>query len=343
MEVTQASRKKRRSFGWLIGIAVKSTKLFKAFKFLKVLITPLLMLLSILVYGWSLGFWFAAGFVILLFIHEMGHVIAMKIKGYQTKMPVFIPFLGAVIFAPKFNNREDEAYIGYGGPFLGGLAALALFGVWAILPQRSDLLITLSYVAVFLNLFNLVPIRPMDGGRITQVIGRWFMWIGAAALVVLTVVLKSPFMFLIGILALGDINISARRRFQWALGLGLAMIAMIALRISSQGLGADLLDIFLAEIFISIYYLSYKKKAKERAEGIKERGERIAAINEWRAALGKKALVDKVPEDEPVVTIEKPAPVGVRVKWLLLYLGLAALLIAGLAMQLPHLPAHLHK
>lgn len=318
MEAAQPE-KKRQGFGWLIGLAIKSTKLLKSLKLLKILITPLSMLLSVLVYGWAMGFWFAFGFVLLLFVHEMGHVIAMKIKGYPTKMPVFIPMLGAVIFAPKFKNREEEAFIGYGGPFLGGIGAFALFGLWAILPQKNDLLIMLSYVGIFLNLFNMIPISPMDGGRVTKIIGRWFVWIGVAMLAALVILTRSPFMLLIGILALGDMNMSHRHRLWWAIGLEAAMILMTVLRISSQDLVVDLFDIVLATLFVALFAFTYRA-SKEGANAQRQRA-----------------------ESAPAIADEKPASIGARIKWLALYLGLTALFMTGIAVQMTHLPTHIFK
>ena len=102
--------------------------------------------LSAFVYAFWLGPWFSIAFVIMLFIHEMGHVMAMKIKGMPTSAPVFIPMFGAVIFAPKFKNKQDEAFVGYAGPLVGGLAALALFGIWALLPSPSKLILLVSYI-----------------------------------------------------------------------------------------------------------------------------------------------------------------------------------------------------
>jgi hypothetical protein len=94
---------------WYFGILAKATKLVKAIKFLKfgkMFLTFASMILSVLVYSFMLGPWFAFGFVMMLFIHEMGHIVALRVKGYNTPGPIFIPMLGAVIFAPKFRRRS---------------------------------------------------------------------------------------------------------------------------------------------------------------------------------------------------------------------------------------------
>src|SRR3989344_1385694 len=153
----------------LLVLLTKSTKLVKVYKLLKLMkftkafMTFASMIVSAFVYSIFLGPWFAIGLMAMLFIHEMGHIIALKIKGYPAPGPVFIPMLGAVIFAPKFKHSEDEAFIGYGGPLLGGIAAVASFGLWALLPEPSEVLLLVSYIGIFLNLFNMLPIRPLDG------------------------------------------------------------------------------------------------------------------------------------------------------------------------------------
>ncbi len=106
----------------LLAMLAKSAKLLKLLKLLKVA-KPFVLLVSMsisaIAYAFLLGPWLSILFVALLLVHEMGHVIAMKLKGYDTPTPVFIPFLGAAIFAPKFEDRDTEAFVGYGGPLLG--------------------------------------------------------------------------------------------------------------------------------------------------------------------------------------------------------------------------------
>src|SRR3989344_6518301 len=183
----------------------KSAKVFKAAKIAKPAITFASMALSLFAYAFWLGPWFSVGFIAMLFIHEMGHVIALRLKGYPAPTMVFIPFLGAAIFAPAFQDREDEAYVGYGGPLLGSIGAAALFGVWFFLEESSTaahLVLITSYVAVFINLFNLLPISPLDGGRITQATGRWFQYVGIAGLVIFSFFFRQPVILFIWILVI---------------------------------------------------------------------------------------------------------------------------------------------
>ena len=87
------------------------------------------MLVSIVAYATIWGFWFAIGFVILLLVHEMGHVIALRREGIKASAPMFIPFMGAVITAKSLGEDAlAEARVGLAGPILGSLGAGGLPG-----------------------------------------------------------------------------------------------------------------------------------------------------------------------------------------------------------------------
>lgn len=203
MEASISGRK--RNYG-LFLFFLKSAKVFKAIKFGKILITLGTMFLSVLVYSLRFGFEFALGFVLLLFIHEMGHVAVIKRRGYPVNAPVFIPMLGAVIYMPPCKSSEEEAQIGLGGPLLGGIASLALFTYWLHMPVKSDMILFLSYTSTFINLFNLIPIRPLDGGRVTQAVGGWVKWVGLVALLAFSIFSGDPSMIVLWIVVIGDIN-----------------------------------------------------------------------------------------------------------------------------------------
>jgi len=115
---------------------LKAAKILKSAKLIKVLITGCSMLISAAIYSFQLGWWFAIGLVLMLFIHEMGHVMACIKKKLPTSAPLFIPMLGAVIFVPKMRSRVTEAYVGIGGPLVGGVAAVACFGLYWLLPDK---------------------------------------------------------------------------------------------------------------------------------------------------------------------------------------------------------------
>ena len=149
------------------------------------------MLLSILVYGVMFGgdFRFALGFVLLMLIHEMGHVVAMWYYGLSASPPIFIPFVGALInLRQSPPNALVEAVVGIGGPLLGTLGAVACYGLFLFVPVcHTQLFFELSIMGFFLNFFNLLPMPPLDGGRIMAAVSPWAWVVGVVGLVALII------------------------------------------------------------------------------------------------------------------------------------------------------------
>jgi Zn-dependent protease len=140
------------------------------------------MLLSFWLYAMAFGWQFAAGVIILIFIHEMGHVIAARIVGLKVSLPLFIPFLGARILMKEMpRNAWIEAIVGIGGPLLGSLGALGTLGCYYL--TSNPLFLVIAYFGFFINLFNLVPIIPLDGGRIVSAISPWLWVVGLLIIV----------------------------------------------------------------------------------------------------------------------------------------------------------------
>ncbi len=292
----------------------KIFKVLKLFKFGKILVTFVSMAISAFVYAFLLGPWFAVGFVLMLFIHEMGHVMAMKMKGMPTSAPVFIPMLGAVIFAPRFKNREDEAYVGIAGPLVGGVAAVALFGVWFLLPQRSEIVLLLSHTAIFLNLFNLVPISPLDGGRTTQIVGEWFKYLGLLGLLLFTLYIRQPSILLIWILILQDTKLRPWLKLSIGATCEISMVALMIAGFSGQKWWMDLIDAVIATGFNSIFFLAVLKAKLESKETNLVSGE-----------AGKEEVLPS-------------APMKARLKWLAFYFALVVALVLFMVAQTPYLP-----
>jgi Zn-dependent protease len=150
----------------------------------KIFITAGTALISVAAYSLFWGWEFAAGFVVLLFIHEMGHVIALRREGIKSSAPMFVPFMGALITSRSLgDNALAEARVGLAGPILGSLAAAAVAVAGELL--HSDMLIALAYVGFLINLFNLLPIVPLDGGRAMAAMAPWMWFVGFGALLVL--------------------------------------------------------------------------------------------------------------------------------------------------------------
>ncbi len=166
----------------------------------KLLTTGGTMLISVVAYSFIFGWPYAVGFVLLIFVHEMGHYVAARQRGLNVGAPTFIPFVGAWIQLKDLpHDAETEAYVGMGGPLVGSIGALACFYLGRAL--ESDLLLALSYSGFFLNLFNLIPISPFDGGRITAVISPRLWLVGVPILIGLFFVWPSPLLILMAFLA----------------------------------------------------------------------------------------------------------------------------------------------
>ncbi len=164
------------------GTALKA--LLIALPNLKLVTTAGTALVSVALYTLFWGWEFAVGFVLLLFVHEMGHVIALRREGIRASAPMFIPFMGALITSRSLgDNALAEARVGLAGPILGSIGAAAVAIVGAL--THSDMLLALAYVGFFLNLFNLLPIVPLDGGRAMAAMAPWMWFVGFGALLVM--------------------------------------------------------------------------------------------------------------------------------------------------------------
>jgi len=178
----------------LLALLLSGVKLGKLFT------TGGTMLLSVVVYAFVWGWRYAVGFVALMFVHEMGHYIAARQRGLAVGVPTFIPFVGAWIELKEMpHNAETEAYVGMAGPLVGTAGALLCYFVAR--DQQADWLLAVAYAGFFLNLFNLIPLSPLDGGRITQVISPWLWLAGVPVLLATMVWSPSPMLILIAILA----------------------------------------------------------------------------------------------------------------------------------------------
>ena len=165
----------------------------------KFLGTALTMVLSVGAYALLFPVWFAVGFVVLIWVHEMGHVLQLRREGIPASAPMFIPFLGAFVAMKQMpKNALAEARVGLAGPVLGSLGALGAWGIFEL--TQEPFFLGLAYVGFFLNLFNLLPMLPLDGGRAVGALSPAFWLVGIAALVALVIVSPNPILILIALL-----------------------------------------------------------------------------------------------------------------------------------------------
>src|SRR5579862_1971421 len=158
---------------------------------LKVVTVAGSMIVSIGAYALLGGWWFGVGLVGLIFVHEMGHVLALRRQGVPASAPLFIPFLGAVVGMRKMPaNAWREAEVALAGPVLGSVGAALVWALGSI--EHSRFLVALAFIGFFLNLFNLIPLVPLDGGRAVSALHPAIWLLGLVGLVALAILRPSP-------------------------------------------------------------------------------------------------------------------------------------------------------
>lgn len=174
------------------------------------------MLVSLAAYAWKMGFAFAAGFVILLVVHEVGHALMIRAKGLRAGAMVFIPFIGgAVTLRRQPRSAYVDAQIGLAGPVAGALASWICMKIFDF--TANPLFLAVALAGFVLNLFNLTPIAPLDGGRIAAAITKWMWVLGAGIILWLTLAFENPFLLILLVLSVLQIwraiGEERRRRF----------------------------------------------------------------------------------------------------------------------------------
>lgn len=171
-----------------------------ALKFGKFTGTIWTMLASIGIYAIIFGWRYAVGIVAMLFLHEMGHYIAARQRGMRVRLPMFIPFAFAwTTLEDSPHDAETEAYIGLAGPMLGTVAAI---GAYFLARSHGTMwLLAVSYTGFFINLINMIPLPPLDGGRITAVLSPRIWLLGVPIIGVLLWYHFSVILLLIAIMA----------------------------------------------------------------------------------------------------------------------------------------------
>jgi Zn-dependent protease len=165
------------------------------FKF-KVFTTAASMLVSVGAYALLGGWWFGVGLVGLIFVHEMGHVLELRRQGVPASAPMFIPFLGAFVAMKQLpHDAWREAQVALAGPVLGTAGAAAVWALGGI--YDSNFLRALAFVGFLINLFNLLPVVPLDGGRAVAALHPAIWLVGLAGLVALAVYRPNPILLVI--------------------------------------------------------------------------------------------------------------------------------------------------
>jgi Zn-dependent protease len=191
--------------GGRAGILGLLLLLLSKFKVLLLGFTKLQTLFSMLlffgVYWNAFGWKFALGFVLSIYIHEMGHVVALNHYGIKATAPVFIPFIGAIIRVKQtLTNPREDSRVGLAGPFWGMGAALVAYGVYQL---TGDMIWkAIAGVGAWINLFNLMPFWQLDGGRGFKSLTTWQRWIAILVIAAMWVFSQEGLLLALGVLAL---------------------------------------------------------------------------------------------------------------------------------------------
>jgi len=181
------ARQRSGILGWLGTLIAGAFALFKYAFFIvpygKTLIT---LVISFGAYAIFFGPWFAAGLVVMILIHEFGHVIEINRQGLRATAPVFIPFFGAAIFQREHpQSALHQAQIGIAGPLLGTVGATVAYVLYG--STHYTPLLLAAYLGFFINLFNLIPAGMLDGGWILGAVSKWFQVFGLVLLGLLVI------------------------------------------------------------------------------------------------------------------------------------------------------------
>jgi len=197
----------------LLALKLKGLLFFGLAKFKPLMVNPLegfglaqfawtagSMAVTIGAYAFKFGLAFAIGFVLLTVIHELGHALLIRAKGLRASAMVFIPFIGgAVTLKDQPRSAFDDAQIGLAGPIAGTVASLLCLFIYRL--NGDSLYLVLAFAGFALNLLNLMPVGPLDGGRIAAAISKWMWVLGSGILVYMLVVWRNP--LLLPVLFLG--------------------------------------------------------------------------------------------------------------------------------------------
>ncbi len=277
--------------------------MFKRVKIMLFSIAATIIGFSLLFGDWQVG----TGLVFVIGIHEIGHLAMFKLLGVNVSLPLFLPFVGAIIMAPSIKNRYKEALIGYGGPLFGTILSMALYLLW--LNTNSYLILKLCFFSTVLNLFNMMPVNPLDGGRVTQIIHPLFHFVGLYIAAFLFIIWQYPLMLLIIALGFKYLHLLPKQKLRAYLFLGGGIIFS----------GIQTPYTFISSMIVG--WLAYKQFLIHRY------------VLQLIAAKDYEKLDKVVPPTAPPLPT---AATNIRINWLIVYTTTTVVLIYLLFKILPH-------
>jgi Zn-dependent protease len=187
---------------------------------------------------WALWGWkFALGIVGSIYVHEMGHVAALRRYGIKASAPMFLPGIGAVVRLKQHPaTAAEDARVGLAGPIWGLGAALAAYTIY--LATGAPIWGAIAHFGAWVNLFNLLPVWQLDGGRGFRALSRRERWLAAGALTAIWAVTTEPLVLLLALAGgVSAMSASTEQSDRGALTtyVGLAMILAVLSRIPVPG------------------------------------------------------------------------------------------------------------
>lgn len=158
------------------------------------------MAVTVAAYAVKMPLRFVIGFVLITVVHELGHALVIRAKGLRTGVMVFIPFVGgAVTLKDQPRTAYVDAQIGLAGPIAGAIASLVSLQIYKW--DGAPLYLAIAFAGFLINLLNLLPVGPLDGGRISGAVSKWMWLFGGAVLVYKTVRQTNPLLVVLLILS----------------------------------------------------------------------------------------------------------------------------------------------
>jgi Zn-dependent protease len=175
---------------------------------------------------------FGLGFVGLICVHEFGHIIALRSKKLPATFPIFIPLIGAYVTLPNRPiSSRDTAEIALAGPFLGGISSLfCLIMFWL---NHGEIWGMLAFYGFLINMLNLVPVRPLDGGIVASTLSRWIAPFALALMGLYLIQNGNQFLWLLFIFGIFDVfqtfNLPSRAQTMHAMDKAIVAVMYIGL------------------------------------------------------------------------------------------------------------------
>jgi Zn-dependent protease len=198
-EMTEAAVKPQKKPSWLLALMVAAAVKFKSLLWLGGSLVT--MLLSIYVFALRDGLPYGVALVMLILIHESGHWIWMKAMGLNPKAPMFVPGLGAFVAMTNLpDNDAIHAWVALAGPLVGGVGCAVLYALGV--HTNNEWLANSANTGFMLNLMQMIPAKPLDGGFIVQAVSKWLLIPGTIALFLLAMATGASLIYVIAIVSL---------------------------------------------------------------------------------------------------------------------------------------------